>query len=129
MPIKILVLVHFLTGWTGRGPAHGHPNGLGKSDVAPVSQWSDHQSLCAAKELVLINELYICDPYQTFVHILVEVEPTLFQPLEVRWRFDVHPNLITIARNVNDDHHTVHCTAITNITIIAIVHTACRYSR
>ena len=51
-------------------------------------------SLCTAKELIVIDEVDVCDTHQTVVSLLYEIEPALFEPLKVRGHFDVHPHLI-----------------------------------
>ena len=65
----------------------------------PVSQWCDDQPLCTADELVLIDEVYVSDRDETLVRVLVEVEPSLFVPLKVCRRLDVHLNLKTCTQS------------------------------
>ena len=61
----------------------------------PVGERRDDQSLGAANELVLVNEVDVRDGDDAFVSFLTEVEPRLLQPLEVRRRLDVVPHLIS----------------------------------
>ena len=60
----------------------------------PVSEWGDDKSFGASKEFILIFEIDVSDRDDTFVVIFDEVESRLLLPLEVTWRFDVHPDLM-----------------------------------
>ena len=66
-----------------------------RGECLPVSQGGDDKSLCAAQELILVDEVYISDGDLTLVCVLVEVEPSLLLPLKVCWRLDVHLDLNT----------------------------------
>ena len=78
----------------GWGSAHRHSQCLSQRDVAAIGEGSYDQSLCTAKELILIDEVDVGDTHQTVVSLLYEIEPALFEPLKVRGHFDVHPHLI-----------------------------------
>ena len=59
----------------------------------PVRQGRDDQPVGAAQELVLVGEGHVGDVDGHAVGVLVEVEATLLQPLEVRGALDVQPTL------------------------------------
>ena len=64
-----------------------------RTSCLPICEWSDYKSLCAADELVLVEEHDVSDSDLQLVYVLHEVESALLQPLEVRRRPDPHRHL------------------------------------
>ena len=57
----------------------------------PVSERCDDQPLLAAHVLVLVEEVDVRDGDGRLLHLLLEVEAALFQPVEIQYRFDIKP--------------------------------------
>ena len=76
--------------WPCGTRTHRHIESLSESDVASIGKRCDNQTLCATDELVLVLEIDICNGNEAGVGVLQEIEPDLFQPLEVVRRFDMH---------------------------------------
>lgn len=51
----------------------------------PVSKRRDDKSLCTTQKLILILKVHICDGNYSLVCVLIEIESSLLQPLEVSW--------------------------------------------
>ncbi|RNA11509.1 hypothetical protein BpHYR1_000026 [Brachionus plicatilis] len=97
-------------GGSGGRAAHRHVDGLGQRDVASVSQRCDHQSFCAAKKFILVNEVDVGDGDHHFVCVLHIVESCLFEPLEVGRRLYVHATQVVeyvALVNMNGDQSLV----------------------
>ena len=57
--------------------------------LQPVSKGCDDQSVSTTKEFVLVDKIDISNRYNTLISVILEVEPRLLQPFEVRHRFDM----------------------------------------
>lgn len=55
----------------------------------PVSQRGDHQTVCAAQVLVLIDEVHVGDGHDDSVLVLLKVKSALLQPFKVIDRSDI----------------------------------------
>lgn len=58
-------------------------HGLRERYVTSVRERRDRESIRATQELVLINELDVGNPDRHFLRLVVVIEPTLLQPLEI----------------------------------------------
>jgi hypothetical protein len=82
-----------LTGSSGAsgGTTVAHTEGLGKSDVAPLSEKSDTKTLLGTKELILIGKVDISDRNDSlsfFTFLSFPVEARILLPIEILNIFD-----------------------------------------
>lgn len=59
----------------------------------PICERCYHQTIRTSKILILIDKRHICHRDPGLVEILFEIEATLFQPLKIVDRLNVHATL------------------------------------
>lgn len=81
------------TGGTSGSATESHTKSLSEGDVTSISKWRNNKTVSATKELVLVLEVDVSNGDGTsslvVVGFRIEVESSLFEPLEIERSFDV----------------------------------------